>query len=253
MKEYKEGKQKTATMVNKRRLSPPSIYEGSSPVYFSVAFYRKILFLPPSSALLWPPFWVTLARVRFQPFWTTKILETSSFSRQTAPPTGPSFQLERREPRGGGGGGAPFRTVSSGAYTLSAKGREKEEKEKRKERKEKTGGNCVFSSCEKSLYLDGDPFENVSPVKKIGPWPAVGFRIIGEKRNLERWKVEMGGGGWRGTSRRENRNGGRVGRFVGPILLDTTRLFDKWCRVESIEIGRNEKYSVFFEINEKEF
>lgn len=137
MKEYKEGKQKTATMVNKRRLSPPSIYEGSSPVYFSVAFYRKILFLPPSSALLWPPFWVTLARVRFQPFWTTKILETSSFSRQTAPPTGPSFQLERREPRGGGGGGAPFRTVSSGAYTLSAKGREKEEKEKRKERKGK--------------------------------------------------------------------------------------------------------------------
>lgn len=42
-----------------------------------------------------------------------------------------------------------------------------------------------------------------------------------EKRNLERWKVEMGGGGWRGRSRRENRNGGRVGRFVGPILLDT--------------------------------
>lgn len=253
MKEYKEGKQKTATMVNKRRLSPPSIYEGSSPVYFSVAFYRKILFLPPSSALLWPPFWVTLARVRFQPFWTTKILETSSFSRQTAPPTGPSFQLERREPRGGRRGPVSNSFFWRLHFVRQREGKRRKRKKKRKERKEKTGGNCVFSSCEKSLYLDGDPFENVSPVKKIGPWPAVGFRIIGEKRNLERWKVEMGGGGWRGTSRRENRNGGRVGRFVGPILLDTTRLFDKWCRVESIEIGRNEKYSVFFEINEEEF
>lgn len=138
MKEYKEGKQKTATMVNKRRLSPPSIYEGSSPVYFSVAFYRKILFLPPSSALLWPPFWVTLARVRFQPFWTTKILETSSFSRQTAPPTGPSFQLERREPRGGGEEEGPRFEQFLLALTLCPpKGGKKKKKKKEKKGKER--------------------------------------------------------------------------------------------------------------------
>lgn len=251
MKEYKEGKQKTATMVNKRRLSPPSIYEGplsTSPLH-SIARPPSPFFprLPSSDRLSESPLHV----FDFSPFEPRRSSKRAPFLGRPLRPQDPLSSS--REGNHGGGGGAPFRTVSSGAYTLSAKGREKEEKEKRKERKEKTGGNCVFSSCEKSLYLDGDPFENVSPVKKIGPWPAVGFRIIGEKRNLERWKVEMGGGGWRGTSRRENRNGGRVGRFVGPILLDTTRLFDKWCRVESIEIGRNEKYSVFFEINEKEF
>lgn len=137
MKEYKEGKQKTATMVNKRRLSPPSIYEGSSPVYFSVAFYRKILFLPPSSALLWPPFWVTLARVRFQPFWTTKILETSSFSRQTAPPTGPSFQLERREPRGGEEEGPRFEQFLLALTLCPPKGGKKKKKKKEKKGKER--------------------------------------------------------------------------------------------------------------------
>lgn len=251
MKEYKEGKQKTATMVNKRRLSPPSIYEGplsTSPLH-SIARPPSPFFprLPSSDRLSESPLHV----FDFSPFEPRRSSKRAPFLGRPLRPQDPLSSS--REGNHGGGGGAPFRTVSSGAYTLSAKGREKEEKEKRKERKEKTGGNCVFSSCEKSLYLDGDPFENVSPVKKIGPWPAVGFRIIGEKRNLERWKVEMGGGGWRGTSRRENRNGGRVGRFVGPILLDTARLFDKWCRVESIEIGRNEKYSVFFEINEKEF
>lgn len=251
MKEYKEGKQKTATMVNKRRLSPPSIYEGplsTSPLH-SIARPPSPFFprLPSSDRLSESPLHV----FDFSPFEPRRSSKRAPFLGRPLRPQDPLSSS--REGNHGGGGGAPFRTVSSGAYTLSAKGREKEEKEKRKERKEKTGGNCVFSSCEKSLYLDGDPFENVSPVKKIGPWPAVGFRIIGEKRNLERWKVEMGGGGWRGTSRRENRNGGRVGRFVGPILLDTARLFDKWCRVESIEIGRNEKYSVFFEINEEEF
>lgn len=251
MKEYKKGKQKTATMVNKRRLSPPSIYEGplsTSPLH-SIArpSSPSLPRLPSSDRLSESPLHV----FDFSPFEPRRSSKRAPFLGRPLRPQDPLSSS--REGNHGGGGGAPFRTVSSGAYTLSAKGREKEEKEKRKERKEKTGGNCVFSSCEKSLYLDGDPFENVSPVKKIGPWPAVGFRIIGEKRNLERWKVEMGGGGWRGTSRRENRNGGRVGRFVGPILLDTTRLFDKWCRVESIEIGRNEKYSVFFEINEEEF
>lgn len=138
MKEYKEGKQKTATMVNKRRLSPPSIYEGSSPVYFSVAFYRKtFLSLPPSSALLWPPFWVTLARVRFQPFWTTKILETSSFSRQTAPPTGPSFQLERREPRGGEEEGPRFEQFLLALTLCPPKGGKKKKKKKEKKGKER--------------------------------------------------------------------------------------------------------------------
>lgn len=90
---------------------------------------------PPTSALLWPAFWVTLARVRFQPFWTTKILETSSFSRQTAPPTGPSFQLERRGPEGE----PRFEQFLLALTLCPPKGGGKKEKEKKK----KTGGNCV--------------------------------------------------------------------------------------------------------------
>lgn len=93
---------------------------------------------PPSSALLWPAFWVTLARVRFQPFWTTKILETSSFSRQTAPPTGPSFQLERRDPGAQKGG-----PVSNSFFWRLHFVRQREGEKKKKKRKKKTGGNCV--------------------------------------------------------------------------------------------------------------
>lgn len=254
MKEYKEGKQKTATMVNKRRLSPPSIYEGplsTSPLH-SIArpSSPSLPRLPSSDRLSESPLHV----FDFSPFEPRRSSKRAPFLGRPLRPQDPLSSSRE----GNHGGGRRRGPVSNSFFwrlhfVRQREGKRRKRKKKRKERKEKTGGNCVFSSCEKSLYLDGDPFENVSPVKKIGPWPAVGFRIIGEKRNLERWKVEMGGGGWRGTSRRENRNGGRVGRFVGPILLDTTRLFDKWCRVESIEIGRNEKYSVFFEINEEEF
>lgn len=87
---------------------------------------------PPSSALLWPAFWVTLARVRFQPFWTTKILETSSFSRQTAPPTGPSFQLERRDPGAQKGG-----PVSNSFFWRLHFVRQREGEKKKKKRKKK--------------------------------------------------------------------------------------------------------------------
>lgn len=253
MKEYKEGKQKTATMVNKRRLSPPSIYEGplsTSPLHSIARSSSSLPRLPSSDRLSSHPCTCSISALLNHEDPRNELLFSADRSAHRT--------LFPAREKGTTGGGRRRGPVSNSFFwrlhfVRQREGKRRKRKKKRKERKEKTGGNCVFSSCEKSLYLDGDPFENVSPVKKIGPWPAVGFRIIGEKRNLERWKVEMGGGGWRGTSRRENRNGGRVGRFVGPILLDTTRLFDKWCRVESIEIGRNEKYSVFFEINEEEF
>lgn len=253
MKEYKEGKQKTATMVNKRRLSPPSIYEGplsTSPLH-SIARppSPSLPRLPSSDRLSESPLHV----FDFSPFEPRRSSKRAPFLGRPLRPQDP-LSSSREGNHGGGGEGRPRFEQFLLALTLCPpKGGKKKKKKKEKKGKKKLAETAFFSSCEKSLYLDGDPFENVSPVKKIGPWPAVGFRIIGEKRNLERWKVEMGGGGWRGTSRRENRNGGRVGRFVGPILLDAARLFDKWCRVESIEIGRNEKYSVFFEINEEEF
>lgn len=68
--------------------------------------------------------------------------------------------------------------------------RQREGKREKKRKEKKKYWRKLRSSCEKSLYLDGDPLENVPPVKKIGPWPAVGFRIIG-KRGI--WR----GGRWR--------------------------------------------------------
>lgn len=138
MKEYKEGKQKTATMVNKRRLSPPSIYEGplsTSPLHSIARSSSSLPRLPSSDRLSESPLHV----FDFSPFEPRRSSKRAPFLGRPLRPQDPLSSS-----REGNHGGAPFRTVSSGAYTLSAKGREKEEKEKRKERKEKTGGNCVL-------------------------------------------------------------------------------------------------------------
>lgn len=137
MKEYKEGKQKTATMVNKRRLSPPSIYEGplsTSPLHSIARSSSSLPRLPSSDRLSESPLHV----FDFSPFEPRRSSKRAPFLGRPLRPQDPlSSSREGNHGGGGGGGGAPFRTVSSGAYTLSAKGREKEEKEKRKERKGK--------------------------------------------------------------------------------------------------------------------
>lgn len=135
MKEYKEGKQKTATMVNKRRLSPPSIYEGplsTSPLHSIARSSSSLPRLPSSDRLSESPLHV----FDFSPFEPRRSSKRAPFLGRPLRPQDP-LSSSREGNHGGGGREAPFRTVSSGAYTLSAKGREKEEKEKRKERKGK--------------------------------------------------------------------------------------------------------------------
>lgn len=170
--------------MHKRRLSLPTIYEGplsTSPLHSIARPSPPSLVCPPLTGFLSHPCTCSISALLNHQDPRNELLFSADRSAHRT-----LFPAREKGPRRG----APFRTVSSGAYTLSAKGRGRKRK-----RKEKKNWRKLRPSCEKSLYLDGDPFENVSPVKKIGPWPAVGFRIIGKRGNLERWKVEMGGGG----------------------------------------------------------
>ena len=214
MKEYKEGKQKTATMVNKRRLSPPSIYEGPLSTFPLHSIAR-----PPSPSLPRLPFSDRLSEsplhvFDFSPFEPRRSSKRAPFLGRPLRPQDPLSSS-----REGNHGGAPFRTVSSGAYTLSAKGREKEEKEKRKERKEKTGGNCVLLLLRKVIVPWWRPIRKCFAREE--DWALAGCWLSHNRGKEESGEVEGGDGRrWlKGNKSTRESKWGTCRAFCGP---DTT-------------------------------
>lgn len=219
MKEYKEGKQKTATMVNKRRLSPPSIYEGplsTSPLH-SIArpSSPSLPRLPSSDRLSESPLHV----FDFSPFEPRRSSKRAPFLGRPLRPQDPLSSSREGNHGGGGGGGAPFRTVSSGAYTLSAKGREKEEKEKRKERKEKNWRKLRLLLLRKVIVPWWRPIRKCFAREE--DWALAGCWLSHNRGKEESGEVEGGDGRrWlKGNKSTRESKWGTCRAFCGP---DTT-------------------------------
>lgn len=136
MKEYKEGKQKTATMVNKRRLSPPSIYEGplsTSPLH-SIARPPSPFFprLPSSDRLSESPLHV----FDFSPFEPRRSSKRAPFLGRPLRPQDPLSSSRE----GNHGGGRRRGPVSNSFFwrlhfVRQREGKRRKRKKKRKERK----------------------------------------------------------------------------------------------------------------------
>lgn len=135
MKEYKEGKQKTATMVNKRRLSPPSIYEGplsTSPLHSIARSSSSLPRLPSSDRLSESPLHV----FDFSPFEPRRSSKRAPFLGRPLRPQDP-LSSSREGNHGGGGKGGP---VSNSFFwrlhfVRQREGKRRKRKKKRKERK----------------------------------------------------------------------------------------------------------------------
>lgn len=136
MKEYKEGKQKTATMVNKRRLSPPSIYEGplsTSPLHSIARSSSSLPRLPSSDRLSESPLHV----FDFSPFEPRRSSKRAPFLGR---PLRPQDPLSSSREGNHGGGGRRRGPVSNSFFwrlhfVRQREGKRRKRKKKRKERK----------------------------------------------------------------------------------------------------------------------
>lgn len=137
MKEYKEGKQKTATMVNKRRLSPPSIYEGplsTSPLHSIARSSSSLPRLPSSDRLSESPLHV----FDFSPFEPRRSSKRAPFLGRPLRPQDPLSSS--REGNHGGGGeeeGPRFEQFLLALTLCPPKGGKKKKKKKEKKGKER--------------------------------------------------------------------------------------------------------------------
>lgn len=135
MKEYKEGKQKTATMVNKRRLSPPSIYEGplsTSPLHSIARSSSSLPRLPSSDRLSESPLHV----FDFSPFEPRRSSKRAPFLGRPLRPQDPLSSSRE----GNHGGGRRRGPVSNSFFwrlhfVRQREGKRRKRKKKRKERK----------------------------------------------------------------------------------------------------------------------
>lgn len=136
MKEYKEGKQKSATTVHKRRLSLPTIYEGplsTSPLHSIARPSPPSLVCPPLTGFLSHPCTCSISALLNHQDPRNELLFSADRSAHRT--LFPAREKGSRGPEGG----PRFEQFLLALTLCPPKGGGKKEKEKKK----KTGGNCV--------------------------------------------------------------------------------------------------------------